>query len=208
VNYCWTADDQFSLMCVGSNWRTGYSPRPGQSVEEALDDRYVHAHIDRIAGPRARYRIVHKAAYTVHRRLLPSFRRGRVLFAGDAAHLNSPSGGMGMNSGIHDAYVLANALAAVMTGASESHLDVYAQTRREVAVEDVQRASDRHHRMHRERDPSQRQANWTRLQRIAADPDAAEEYLLGSSMLRSLIRHGVAPIPPAADGGIAAAGAV
>lgn len=195
VNYCWAADGHFSLMRVGAHWRTGFSPKAGQSVEEALADDHIEAHIKRVAGPDAKFRVVHKGAYTVHRRLLEAFRHGRVLFAGDAAHLNSPSGGMGMNSGIHDAYVLAGALSAVLGGAPESRLEEYARQRREVAAEEVQQASDRHHRMHREKDPVRRQENWQRLKAIANEPGEATDYLLKSSMLHSLMRHGVAPIP-------------
>jgi len=195
VNYCWTEDDRFSLMRVGELWRTGYSPRRGQSVEEALSNEYIAAHVQRVAGGNAEYRVVHKAAYTVHRRLLEHFRKGRVLFAGDAAHLNSPSGGMGMNSGIHDAYVLAGSVAAVLRGEPDQRLDDYDVQRHQVARDDIQQAADRHHNLHREIEPVQRRANWDHLKHVAADPTRMMEYLLGSSMIRPLLRYGVAPIP-------------
>ncbi len=73
--------------------------------------------------------------YTVHQRVAKNFRVGRVLLAGDSAHVNSPIGGMGLNSGVHDAFNLADKLARILHGeADESELDRYERQRRHVAV--------------------------------------------------------------------------
>jgi 2-polyprenyl-6-methoxyphenol hydroxylase-like FAD-dependent oxidoreductase len=64
--------------------------------------------------------------YRLHRRGVPRYRQGRVFLAGDAAHIHSPAGGQGMNTGIQDAYNLAWKLALVTRGrAPESLLDTY-----------------------------------------------------------------------------------
>lgn len=193
VNYCWARDYRFSLMRVGKHWRTGYSPVDGQTVEEALSDDYIAYHVGIVAGRDVPFKIEHRGAYAVHRCVLDSFRHGRVLFAGDSAHLNSPSGGMGMNSGIHDAYVLATSLSAVLNGEPETRLDEYARQRREVALVDVQAASDRHHRMHRERDRDRRDRNWEVIRQTAADREGTRQYLLKASMIASLLRYGIVP---------------
>lgn len=188
VNYLWTRDDHFSLMRVRDHWRTGYSPRAGQTVEDAISDENVQRHLQRILPRPEPYRIVHKGAYSVHRRVIDDFRQGRVLFAGDAAHLNSPAGGMGMNSGIHDAHALAEALAAVMKGGDDALLDRYARQRRTIAIEDVQAQSDTNYRRHREKDPVKRQEIWAELKRTAEDPELHRAFLLRTSMIASVER--------------------
>lgn len=201
VNYCWTENDRFSIMRVGRKWRTGYSPRPGQSVDDALGDAYVDAHLRRLGLGDQGVSASHRSAYRVHRRLLDSFRHGRILFAGDAAHLNSPSGGMGMNSGIHDAYLLAQCLWRTSREEGGRALDEYAQRRRAAALHDVQAASDKHHKMHRTVDAKGRVAAWARLKQIADDPARARDYLLTTSMLGPALRDGLLPLTGDSLGG-------
>jgi 2-polyprenyl-6-methoxyphenol hydroxylase-like FAD-dependent oxidoreductase len=71
--------------------------------------------------------------FRIHHRVADSYRAGRLLLAGDAAHVHSPAGGQGMNTGIQDAVVLADALQQVLAGAPESALDRYGHERRAVA---------------------------------------------------------------------------
>ncbi|MDA2810914.1 FAD-dependent monooxygenase [Nocardiopsis sp. RSe5-2] len=74
------------------------------------------------------------SSFRIHRRLSDSYRRHRVLLAGDAAHINSPVGGQGMNTGLGDAENLAWKLALVAQGqASTDLLDTYEAERRPVA---------------------------------------------------------------------------
>jgi len=75
--------------------------------------------------------------FRVHHRIAESYRAGRVLLAGDAAHVHSPAGGQGMNIGIQDGVALAEALVRVLGGASEAMLDEYASRRRPVALQVV-----------------------------------------------------------------------
>lgn len=72
--------------------------------------------------------------FRIHHRVADHYRAGRILIAGDAAHVHSPAGGQGMNTGIQDAVVLAHTLADVLTGCRpEDSLDTYEQSRRPVA---------------------------------------------------------------------------
>jgi 2-polyprenyl-6-methoxyphenol hydroxylase-like FAD-dependent oxidoreductase len=73
--------------------------------------------------------------FRIHHRVADSYRAGRLLLAGDAAHVHSPAGGQGMNTGIQDAVVLADALEQVLAGGPESLLDRYGRERRAVAQE-------------------------------------------------------------------------
>src|SRR3979490_1540308 len=96
----------------------------------------------RFLPPAQPYEIVIHDSYVVHQRVAATFRQGRVLLAGDSAHLNSPIGAMGMNSGIHDAVNLAASLLRVLRGEEdEGALDRYVRQRRHVAVKHVQTAT-------------------------------------------------------------------
>ncbi|HEX5632444.1 MAG TPA: FAD-dependent monooxygenase, partial [Gemmatimonadales bacterium] len=77
--------------------------------------------------------VLWSSRFRVHHRVAEAYRAGRILLAGDAAHVHSPAGGQGMNTGIQDAIVLARALAGVLAGAPEALLDGYGASRRPVA---------------------------------------------------------------------------
>ena len=86
--------------------------------------------------------VVWSSRFRVHHRLASSYRDGRILLMGDAAHVHSPAGGQGMNTGLVDAVVLGQALTAVVRdGAPMSTLDAYAATRRIAAAEVLSLAS-------------------------------------------------------------------
>ena len=77
--------------------------------------------------------VIWGSRFRVHHRVADTFRAGRLLLAGDAAHVHSPAGGQGMNLGIQDAIAVADALAAVLDGAPDSLLDDYSDARRPIA---------------------------------------------------------------------------
>jgi 3-(3-hydroxy-phenyl)propionate hydroxylase len=125
--------------------------------------------------------------YTVHQRVASRFHVGRVLLAGDAAHVNSPIGGMGLNSGVHDAFNLADKLARVVRGeAAEAELDRYERQRRHVAVKHTQAQTIRNKRLLEERDPAVRRRNHEELRRQAEDPVLARKFLLRTALFDSL----------------------
>lgn len=188
VNYVWTATDHYSLMRVKEYWRTGFSPNEDQTTEEALSDENIQRHLNRILPSDEPYKLVHRGAYTVHQRITKSFRKGRILLAGDAAHLNNPSGGMGMNSGVHDAHNAAEKIIDVLNGGSLELFDLYSRQRRTVATDEVQKRADKNYRRLRERDPKGREEVWQELKDIANDKEKMREFLLGTSMIASLQR--------------------
>jgi 3-(3-hydroxy-phenyl)propionate hydroxylase len=125
--------------------------------------------------------------YTVHQRVAQKFRVGRALLAGDAAHVNSPIGGMGLNSGVHDAFNLADKLARLLRGeADDAELDRYERQRRHVAVKHIQAQTIRNKRLLEERDPAVRARNHDELRRQAEDPALARKFLLRTALFDSL----------------------
>src|SRR5262245_10766137 len=107
---------------------------------ETPDAAYVQGLLD-ARGPERERAVVRDviwgSRFRVHHRIAETYRAGRVVLAGDAAHVHSPAGGQGMNIGIQDGIVLAGALARVLGGAPEALLDEYAERRRPVALQVV-----------------------------------------------------------------------
>jgi 3-(3-hydroxy-phenyl)propionate hydroxylase len=167
-------------------WRTVFPVSPEQPEDDIMSDAGVQARMQSFfPSPRA-YDIVHRNLYVTHQRVAGTFRKGRVLLAGDAAHVNNPIGGMGLNGGIQDAANLAEKLAQVMLeGAPGELLDLYSRQRRTVAVEFVQEQSIANKKRLEARDPEARRRNLGELREIAADPARARQFLLRTSMLAS-----------------------
>ena len=111
-----------------------------------------------------RYETRHKTIYRVHQRVAETFRVGRLLLAGDAAHLNNPLGGFGLNSGLQDAMNLTDKLVGIWRReCDDGVLDRYVRQRRTVNIEYVQEASIRNKRTLEETDPVIRQATAERV---------------------------------------------
>jgi 3-(3-hydroxy-phenyl)propionate hydroxylase len=130
---------------------------------------------------------VHRNLYKAHQRVAASFRKGRVLLAGDAAHVNNPIGGLGLNCGIHDGVELAQRLARFVDGgAGEDELDLYDRRRRPLNIEFVQSQTVINKKRLEEKDPAVRAANFEQLHRTAADPAQHRQFLLRTSLIDSV----------------------
>jgi 2-polyprenyl-6-methoxyphenol hydroxylase-like FAD-dependent oxidoreductase len=186
VNYCWAPTGTFSLLRLPGEWRVSLYPDDDESVEAALEPNTIERKMQRIVPRAERYEVLQTRPYRIHQRVVDHYRVGRVLLAGDAAHLNSPSGGMGMNGGIHDAFSLADKLARVLHGEDAGLLDLYERQRRPVALVQILAQSGRNRARMQERDPEKRLAALRELQAIAADPARALKHLLRTSMIEGL----------------------
>jgi len=165
-------------------WRTVYPADPALSDAELMSDAAVEARLQKFVPRPGRYEIAHRNLYVTHQRVAASFRHGRVLLAGDAAHVNNPIGGMGLNGGLQDAANLAEKLGQVMlNSASDRLIDLYGRQRRRVAIEFVQEQSIANKNRLEARDPAMRRRNLDELRVIAQDPDRARQFLLRSSMI-------------------------
>jgi 3-(3-hydroxy-phenyl)propionate hydroxylase len=191
VNYIWTEhpafSGTFSLLHVPGKWRASLHTAPEEDVEAALAPAAIERKLQAIHGQAAPYEVPDLRPYRIHQRIVQDYRRGRMLLAGDAAHLNSPSGGMGMNGGIHDAFELAAHLVPVWKGEAQAGLlDRYTRRRRPIAEREIIAQADRNRARMRERDPARRAALLAELQATAGDPVRAREHLLRSSMITGL----------------------
>ncbi|HEX6980161.1 MAG TPA: FAD-dependent oxidoreductase [Alphaproteobacteria bacterium] len=170
-------------------WRVLFPTDASVPEEAVLDLGFCRRLLDGLQPGAGQADIPYRSTYRVHQRVCKDFRFGRVILAGDAAHLNNPLGAFGLNSGIHDAANLYPKLAKVWKGeADESLLDLYVRQRRTVTIEFIQALSIRNKRMLEERDPAVRKQRLDELRRTAADPVQAKAFLMNSSMIASVRR--------------------
>jgi len=156
VNYIADPLEWLVLLRVPGLWRVLVPAPENSDRDKLLSDDNLQAMLQRVVPRSEPYKIAHRSIYHVHQRVAKSFRHGRVLLAGDAAHVNNPLGGMGMNGGIQDAFNLADKLKAIWAGADDRLLDRYDRQRRTVAVEAVQQQTHRNQPVISERDPETR----------------------------------------------------
>jgi 3-(3-hydroxy-phenyl)propionate hydroxylase len=187
VNYV-SAPERWCLFLRSPGlWRISFPTKPEEIDQESAIDELVQNQLRYFAGPHERYPLHYQMLYTVHQRVAGTYRIGRVLLAGDAAHVNNPLGGMGLNGGIHDAVNLAEGLAKVWRGqVSDSALNDYAEHRRRIAVESVQAWTHQNETIFGQTDPEVRRQQQQEFRDMAADPIRARRYLLRTSMIQML----------------------
>jgi 3-(3-hydroxy-phenyl)propionate hydroxylase len=156
-----------------------------ESDELALSPEFAQSLMSSIVPGIRNYEIAHVTLYRVHQRVAASFRAGKTFLVGDAAHINNPLGGMGMNGGIHDAVNLTERMAQVWSGAKpEGELDRYDRQRRLVTLEYIQKQS-----IENKRNLESDGAGFRdELRQIAEDCRRTHDYLLRVSMIASLRR--------------------
>jgi 3-(3-hydroxy-phenyl)propionate hydroxylase len=168
-------------------WRVHFPTAPDEDEAAIYRPEALQARLQRFLPTAKDFNIVGSNLYTVHQRVAQRFRAGRAILAGDAAHVNSPIGAMGMNSGVHDAFNLADKLVGILRGElSADALDRYERQRRHVALQHTQAQTMRNKKLLAEKDPAVRARNHDELRRTAEDPKRARAFLLRSSLIESL----------------------
>jgi 3-(3-hydroxy-phenyl)propionate hydroxylase len=167
-------------------WRVVFPTPPDAPESELLDYGNAERKVQGFMPAGQPYEIVHTNLYTVHQRVAEVYRAGRVMLAGDAAHVNNPLGGMGMNFGIHDAVSLSGKLLQVLNGGSDSLLDLYDRQRRHVAKAFLQAMTIQNKQVLEEKDPAKRKARLDEMRDIAANPDRSRVFLMRTAMFDGL----------------------
>lgn len=173
------------LLRIPGFYRVMFPIAPHESNELARNPDFAQSLMATVVPGISSYETSHVTLYQVHQRVARTFRRGRAFLVGDAAHINNPLGGMGMNGGIHDAINLTARLAEVWHGRNQiAVLDRYEAQRRQVTLEHIEKQS-----IQNKRDlESDGTELGQRLRQIAADPHRTHAYLLRVSMIASLRR--------------------
>jgi 3-(3-hydroxy-phenyl)propionate hydroxylase len=187
VNYVSDPEEWCVVLRTPELWRVLFPTVESDSEQQLLSDEPIQQRLRRLSERPGPFEVVHRTLYNVHQRVAKTYRSGRVLLMGDAAHINNPLGGMGMNGGLHDAFNLGEKLLEVLRRqGSDELLDLYDRQRRTVALEFVQQHTIRNKRLMEERDPELQKRRQGEFMRTAGDPVLAKAFLLRSSMIQSL----------------------
>ncbi|NEW36031.1 FAD-dependent monooxygenase [Nocardia cyriacigeorgica] len=186
VNYVADPDEHKMLLRIPDCWRVMFEVATGPSDADVVGDAFIEDRLSSLFHPNPLPEVLSRQVYRVHQRVAGEFRRGPVALIGDAAHVNSPIGGMGLNSGVHDAYTLAQ----VLVGESADDLDQWASRRRAVALSEIQRIT---HRNTRDLSIGEKDSRVRELREISEDPQRAREWMLEASMIASARKQGLVP---------------
>ncbi|WP_338617936.1 NAD(P)/FAD-dependent oxidoreductase [Pigmentiphaga sp. CHJ604] len=183
----WTNLFKISGDDMQGRWRAVFPSGVDETDEEALSDAAVARRLAHVFPRAEPYEVLHRNIYRVHQRVAARFRQGRVFLAGDAAHVNNPIGGLGLNCGIHDAMELVDMLAAVERGEEDASVfDRYERRRRQMNIEFVQQQTVNNKKRLEEKDPAVRAQALDDIRRIADDPQRHRQFLLRSSLIDSV----------------------
>ena len=189
VNYVADPKEWFVLLRAPTAWRVLVPASEDDPDAVLLSDARKDRVFATVLGTDETVQTVHRTIYRVHQRVARRYRFGRVLLAGDAAHLNNPLGGFGMNAALHDVRNACTQLLAVLDGAPEDRLDRYERQRRTVMEEFIQAQSIRNKRYLEMSRADAAEAGEQELRDTAADPARRREYLLRQSMYRAVERE-------------------
>lgn len=190
VNYVADPPKWSVLLQVPGLWRVLVPVSESMPASEITGDSFKDKVFADLLGPDAgNIKTHHRTVYRVHQRVAKTFRDGRVILIGDAAHLNNPLGGFGMNSGIHDAWNLTDKLTRIlMEGADpEPLLDRYARQRRNIASSFVQTQTIANKQALE--DGGAVEYREKQMAKLASDPVARRAYLLEQSMVSCVRRE-------------------
>jgi 3-(3-hydroxy-phenyl)propionate hydroxylase len=186
VNYISGSTDHPSgILKIPDVWRVSFSVDDDLDDDVALSDGYIESRLSSVFSDRPAPALIARQIFRVHQRVAATMRLGRVVLVGDAGHINSPKGGMGLNGGIHDAFDLVEVLAAVLEASEDDvALTDWADRRRTVAIEHIQRFTHQFTSEFREGGATAGQGNPVdQYREIAADPERARRYMLDATML-------------------------
>lgn len=187
VNYVAGSPTWHVLLRNPAGWRMLFPLGPDEAQADASRPEEALQHMRTLHSAATLDDIQHVTVYEVHRKVADTLKSGRVTLVGDAAHVNNPLGGMGMNSGLHDGLLLVEPLTrAVQEGSADEALDAWALRRREVALNYVGKDTDDNWSRVRESSPAERARVRDRWRALEHDADARRAYLRRASMLDSL----------------------
>lgn len=190
VSYVADPTEWCVLLRVPTLWRVLVPATESQSDAYLLSDEKKNLIFQGLIGHGEEVQTQHRTIYRVHQRVATTYRVRRVLLVGDAAHLNNPLGGLGMNSGIHDVWNLTDKLLEIFQrgGDADALLDLYDRQRRTIMNEFVQTQTIKNKKaLETPAEDRQSQAQGE-MERILADKALRRNYMLEQSMHNSLTR--------------------
>ncbi|MGI9667713.1 MAG: FAD-dependent oxidoreductase [Acidimicrobiia bacterium] len=186
INYVADPQEWLVLLRTKPLWRVLFPIHPPETDDEAMSDAAIQRRLHGVVPKPGDFEIGHRTMYSVHQRVAETFRSAHVLLAGDAAHINTPLGGMGLNNGVHDAWLLGELLGDVFLGrANADVLDAYSSIRRTVAIDHVQRTTHQNAVTLSSPDAAIRYKALDDLRMKSQTDEGQRTYLLQASMLNA-----------------------
>ncbi len=167
-------------------WRNLFPVMQGVSESDILSEKYINNQIKTCFPYIEKINVVDKNLYSVHQRVADKFVKGRIILAGDAAHVNNPLGGMGMNSGIHDGLNVAEKISELWNNNSlsvDKVLSLYDRQRRPLAKKYVQAQSIENKKTLQSGDSRKSKDKYENLKRISSSKDLQKSFLLKASLI-------------------------
>jgi len=188
VNYVSDPNEWLVLLRVPGLWRVLVPASEAESDEDLVADARKNAVFQRLVGDGPAVRTHHRTVYRVHQRVARRFVHGRVILVGDAAHLNNPLGGFGMNSGIHDAVNLSHKLLELLVEPAhrESLLGLYERQRHTVTRNFIQQQSIRNKQDMELGSAEAERRRRDEMRRVSENADERKQFLLRQSMIQSV----------------------
>ncbi|MEM6439594.1 MAG: FAD-dependent monooxygenase [Pseudomonadota bacterium] len=190
VSYTSDPEEWFVLLRTRDLWRVLIPVAADADRDEVLSDEWLQAKMQGISPREGGYEISHRTIYRVHQRVAETYRVGRAAIAGDAAHINNPLGGMGMNGGVQDAVNLARKLVAILVEGADvdALLDHYAEQRRAIAEEYVKAHTHQNKQAIAETDPVKRAETLAKMQEIERTPELLLAHVRKGAMIDAVAK--------------------
>ena len=186
VNYVSDPNEWCVLLKTSDLWRV-LIPTPIEEQDSRfLTDEFIQDRLHRLAENDTDFDIHHRTLYRVHQRVATSYQiRDRVLIAGDAAHVNNPLGGMGMNGGVQDAVNLAEKLVSIIKhgGDRQDLLELYNRQRRGICTKFIQAHTKKNKALMEATDEETQTRRQANFMKSSADPELAKAFVMETSMI-------------------------
>jgi 3-(3-hydroxy-phenyl)propionate hydroxylase len=187
VNYVSDPQEWLVLLRVPSLWRVLVPADETMSDRELLSDATKEGVFARLIGEHAEVTTQHRTLYRVHQRVAKSFIKGRAILIGDAAHLNNPLGGFGMNSGVHDAFALFEEIEPILKGVGGiERIARFDRKRRTVTHDFTQAQTIQNMEMIKGGNGAAHTRRRASMEAIRDDDSKRRAYLLRQAMFESL----------------------
>ena len=187
VNYYADPQQWFFLLKVPGLWRVMFPVQKEENEADIFSSECVENRMQWVQASSKTFEIAHRTLYKVHQRVAVKYRQGRIFLIGDAAHINNPLGGMGMNGGIHDAFNLAEKISLFWHNQKNSSvLDLYEKQRRPIALEYVNKQSIKNKQNLEANTLEAQEAFRVFLSELMEDQSRARDYMMRVSMISSL----------------------
>ncbi len=186
VNYVSDPNEWCVILRTSDVWRVLIPTPMDQGGDTFLTDEFIQSRLHRLAKNDVDFDIVHRTLYRVHQRVAETYQvRDRVLIAGDAAHVNNPLGGMGMNGGVQDAINLGEKLVSIIQhgGDRQDLLALYNRQRRGICTQFIQEHTKKNKALMEAIDEQTQIKRQAEFMKSCSDPVLAKAFVMETSMI-------------------------